>query len=229
MSELENHFKHCIFNTRIAFVDARQCERGVFATKDIAIGEYILRMPLSDVIIGTKNEVTKKLMESNTVYVRSLPYSTSNFPVTWNENMLIWLKDSAIRPMISSRKQSLLRENTDGKDSMFLHYRLLVGSRAFAFNDKLIGMVPYGDMLNHSNDPNISWKFTDKHFVMRATKNIKKGQQCFDSYGTKTNYESSLFYGMTMDDWKANHQTDASSAQQSDFKQAFAQNVTDKS
>ena len=37
------------------------------------------------------------------------------------------------------------------------------------------------------------------------------------------------FYGMTMDEWKANHQTDASSTQQSDFKQAFAQNVTDKS
>ena len=34
---------------------------------------------------------------------------------------------------------------------------------------------------------------------------------------------------MPMDEWKANHQTDASSTQQSDFKQAFAQNVTDKS
>ncbi|KEJ94986.1 DUF1244 domain-containing protein [Pseudosulfitobacter pseudonitzschiae] len=37
------------------------------------------------------------------------------------------------------------------------------------------------------------------------------------------------FYGMTMDEWKANYQTDASSAQQSEFKQAFAENVTDKS
>ncbi|ASM74273.1 MULTISPECIES: DUF1244 domain-containing protein [Roseobacteraceae] len=37
------------------------------------------------------------------------------------------------------------------------------------------------------------------------------------------------FYGMTMDDWKANFQSDASSAQQADFKQAFARNVTDKS
>ena len=33
------------------------------------------------------------------------------------------------------------------------------------------------------------------------------------------------FYGMTMADWKANYQTDASAAQQADFKKAFAENV----
>ncbi len=36
------------------------------------------------------------------------------------------------------------------------------------------------------------------------------------------------FYGMTMDDWKANYQTDASPAQKSDFDTAFKENVTDK-
>lgn len=33
------------------------------------------------------------------------------------------------------------------------------------------------------------------------------------------------FYGMTMDEWKANFQTDASEAQQKAFKTAFAENV----
>jgi len=37
-----------------------------------------------------------------------------------------------------------------------------------------------------------------------------------------------IFYGMTMDDWKENYQTDASSAQQDAFKTAFAENVGDK-
>ena len=36
-----------------------------------------------------------------------------------------------------------------------------------------------------------------------------------------------LFYGMTMDEWKANHQTDASGAQQEAFKTALAENVKD--
>ncbi|TMV11758.1 DUF1244 domain-containing protein [Arenibacterium halophilum] len=34
-----------------------------------------------------------------------------------------------------------------------------------------------------------------------------------------------IFYGMTMDAWKANHQTEASDAQKADFKTAFAENV----
>lgn len=34
-----------------------------------------------------------------------------------------------------------------------------------------------------------------------------------------------LFYGMTMDEWKSNYQTDASGAQQDAFKTAFEENV----
>ncbi len=34
-----------------------------------------------------------------------------------------------------------------------------------------------------------------------------------------------LFYGMTMDEWKANYQTEATDAQQETFKKAFAENV----
>ena len=36
------------------------------------------------------------------------------------------------------------------------------------------------------------------------------------------------FYGMTMDAWKANYQTEATGAQQDAFKTAFAENVGDK-
>lgn len=37
-----------------------------------------------------------------------------------------------------------------------------------------------------------------------------------------------IFYGMTMDEWKANYQTDAGADKQAAFKEAFAQNVGDK-
>ena len=36
-----------------------------------------------------------------------------------------------------------------------------------------------------------------------------------------------IYYGMTMDEWKANYQTDASPEQQAAFKVSFAQNVGD--
>ncbi|WP_236940052.1 DUF1244 domain-containing protein [Falsihalocynthiibacter arcticus] len=36
------------------------------------------------------------------------------------------------------------------------------------------------------------------------------------------------YYGMTMDEWKANHQTDATQQKQAAFKQAFDENVAKK-
>jgi len=36
------------------------------------------------------------------------------------------------------------------------------------------------------------------------------------------------YYGMTMDEWKANHQTAASPEKQETFKTSFKENVTDK-
>lgn len=36
------------------------------------------------------------------------------------------------------------------------------------------------------------------------------------------------FYGMTMDEWKTNFQTEASPQKQADFKTAFDENVTQK-
>ena len=34
-----------------------------------------------------------------------------------------------------------------------------------------------------------------------------------------------IYYGMTMDEWKANYQTDASPEKQAEIKKAFAENV----
>ncbi|UWQ74100.1 DUF1244 domain-containing protein [Leisingera sp. M658] len=36
------------------------------------------------------------------------------------------------------------------------------------------------------------------------------------------------YYGMTMAEWKANHQTEASAEKQADFEVAFKENVTDR-
>jgi hypothetical protein len=37
-----------------------------------------------------------------------------------------------------------------------------------------------------------------------------------------------VFYGMPYDQWKAQHQTEASAAQKADFEKSFAENVTKK-
>ncbi len=42
------------------------------------------------------------------------------------------------------------------------------------------------------------------------------------------NQAREAYYGMTMDEWKANYQTDASPEKQAAFKVAFEENVTKK-
>ena len=37
-----------------------------------------------------------------------------------------------------------------------------------------------------------------------------------------------LFYGMTMEEWKTNYQTEASKEKQNDFQNAFSENVKPK-
>ncbi len=37
-----------------------------------------------------------------------------------------------------------------------------------------------------------------------------------------------IYYGMTMEEWKANYQTEASAGKQAAFEVAFKENVTDK-
>ncbi|CUH98845.1 DUF1244 domain-containing protein [Leisingera aquaemixtae] len=37
-----------------------------------------------------------------------------------------------------------------------------------------------------------------------------------------------IYYGMTMEEWKASYQTEASPEKQAEFKVAFKENVTDK-
>jgi hypothetical protein len=121
----------------------------------------------------------------------------------WNKADVDSLEGSAMKEMISSRKKNLLEEDSKDKAKLrplFLHYRLLVGSRTFTNTRKYGYMVPYADMLNASNDPNVDWKIKGDTFTLKAMKQIKKGEQCFDDYGTKTNYEALLFYGMVMED-----------------------------
>ncbi len=110
------------------------------------------------------------------------------------------LEGSAMREMILSRKEKLMEE-MGSENALDLRNRLLVGSRGFTLDKDTILLVPYADMMNHSASPNVDWKYTKKkEFVMRALKVVKKGDQLFDTYGTKTNYENLLFYGMVLED-----------------------------
>jgi hypothetical protein len=180
--------------------------RGVFAKEDIDIGDVLLRIPKEEILQGTHLELTFQLRELDNIYTRHLPTDMTNFPVLWTPMQLKSLEGSAMREMILSRKQKLMEE-MGSENALDLRNRLLVGSRGFTLDKDTILLVPYADMMNHSAYPNVDWKYTGKGFLMRALKVVKKGDQLFDTYGTKTNYENLLFYGMVLEDNLANDVT----------------------
>ena len=173
--------------------------RGVFASEDINIGDILLKIPEGELLRGTHLELTRQLRGMDTLYTRSFPTDLTNFPVLWTPSQLKSLEGSAMKEMIVSRKKNLMEE-MDSENAIDLRNRLLVGSRGFTLDKDTILLVPYADMMNHSNDPNVDWKMDGDQFVMRALKEIQKGDQLYDTYGTKTNYENLLFYGMVLTD-----------------------------
>ena len=86
---------------------------------------------------------------------------------------------------------------------LFVKFRIIVDSRAFNYEKKSkdeTGLVPYADLLNHSNNCNTTWYFDDSRnaFIVKATKDIKKNTEIYDSYGEKSNLKLVTYYGFSI-------------------------------
>lgn len=86
----------------------------------------------------------------------------------------------------------------------YFRFRILVGSRIFGYIKYGIdtsGIVPYIDLINHSEIPNTIWYFDDSldSFVLMSTKYIPKGKEICDNYGITNNIELLLYYGFTLE------------------------------
>lgn len=55
----------------------------------------------------------------------------------------------------------------------------LNGQETYAF-------VPYADLINHKDPADTSWEFNESEncFIMKATGNIKRGDEVYSSYGS---------------------------------------------
>ena len=155
--------------------------RGVFATNDIKEGTVVFRIRREECLSGTKEELVERLKE-DTVYTRSMP--DTKFPVMWSEKERDDISVSPLRLELEKKINSI--------DNLKL--RSLVGSRCFADKD-VDYLVPFADMMNHSNDNNIEWFFTKDEFVMKTSKDVAAHTELFDCYGIKSNYETFLHYG----------------------------------
>ena len=160
------------------------------------------------------------------IYLDSLPKNLSEYIYFFNSDKLSQLKNTSI--MCSKTynflehmkyikkdcitlykwiiKKKLLDKNLMDYDSffkLFLKFRIYICSRIFSYtknNNEENGIVPYADLLNHSQNPNTTWYYDDTKnvFVVESTKNIKKNTEIYDSYGQKTNIQLIMYYGFSI-------------------------------
>lgn len=142
-------------------------------------------------------------------YYDILPKDISNFFYYNSDKIHELIKTSNLKKSIDSHQnylshdEKLLKDFIGNRIDKYYYYRLLVGSRVFSYTKngkRYSGLVPYVDMLNHSANPNCTWYYNDsnKCFEAKATKNIQKGGEIFDSYGNKTNTQYYLYYGFVL-------------------------------
>lgn len=105
-------------------------------------------------------------------------------------------------------KTSQLHEKHVNKYQLFYHFILylktIVDTRVFEYtkdNQKQYGIVPYADLLNHSNSPNALWYFNDEtaRFEIFCIREIGYGEEICLSYGIKKNIDLLANYGFTLE------------------------------
>ena len=152
-----------------------------------------------------------------TPYFDTLPETLDHIPIFW-EKELNYLKGSFLFERVKERNRIiyeefkvLKNEIPDFDEFSFYEYqrmRSLVSSRNFKLtinNDTVSAMVPFADMLNHSNTCQTKWSFNNKlqSYQMVAKSPIKPGDEIMDSYGIKTMDSYFMFYGFVLPDSEA--------------------------
>ena len=80
-----------------------------------------------------------------------------------------------------------------------------VNSRSWSVTDenevKQNVLVPLADMLNHKPGAGVgSMSFDKEYFMINATQDYAAGEQVFDNYGIKSNYDLLSTYGFVLEE-----------------------------
>lgn len=142
-------------------------------------------------------------------YISGFPKSFDEYPTCFSDTELEMLKGSPLHQMVLATRNALkhdfdlLSKSLDMKEYCyqdFVNAKIAVSSRIFGINIKgvaTVAMVPYADMFNHNRPCQTKWYFDDnlKGFCIKATEEIKRGDQIYDTYGLKSNAEFFRNYG----------------------------------
>ena len=154
--------------------------------------EYLPKINFEDLIISLNQEEIEALKRSEIPEGVKYTYHFLNKSFIPAEP---FLKKYSIKHNIDY--QLLLNEF---KTNFFL-----VGTRNFGRPDYFLdvsSMVPYLDLLNHSDKPNTHWFFDAKKkgYILNAATDIEKNEEITDTYGKYHNYLLYKIYGFVIPD-----------------------------
>lgn len=148
-------------------------------------------------------------------YYNILPTHYDNMPIFWDAEQLGWLEGSYLLTQISDRKKNIAADYEEiqraapefGDEATLEEFswaRMMVASRNFGVkidDVKTDALVPYADMLNHYRPRETRWTFDQSlhSFTITTIKELKAGQQIYDSYGKKCNSRFLLNYGFAVE------------------------------
>jgi hypothetical protein len=149
-----------------------------------------------------------------TPYFDTLPETLDHIPIFWKKD-LEYIRGSYLYERIRERNRLIREEYRVLKSNIpdfdvfrFYDYhrmRSLVSSRNFKLTingDIVSAMVPFADMLNHSNTCQTRWSYNDQlqSYQMVAKTPISSGYEIMDSYGIKSMDSYFIYYGFVLPD-----------------------------
>jgi histone-lysine N-methyltransferase SETD3 len=119
------------------------------------------------------------------------------------------LKGSPLHQMVLAHRKTLkhdfdlLSKKFDQDEfsyEEFVNSKIAVSSRIFGIKIKgedTVALVPYADMFNHNRPCQTKWYYDEnlKGFCIKATEEMARGDQIYDTYGLKSNAEFFMNYG----------------------------------
>jgi hypothetical protein len=152
-------------------------------------------------------------------YVDVLPRAFPRHPSYLRAAELELLRGTIAADRLARLRESLLRDHRALQQNVpsfkltpFIEFqwaRLAVASRVFSVKlggEKLEGLIPLADMLNHGAEPEVSWGYDSDgdRFTMTASRATAPGEELRDSYGVKCNSRFFVHYGFCLEDNPAN-------------------------
>uniref|UniRef100_A0A6U1X1Q7 Rubisco LSMT substrate-binding domain-containing protein n=1 Tax=Vannella robusta TaxID=1487602 RepID=A0A6U1X1Q7_9EUKA len=153
-------------------------------------------------------------------YLDILPGSYPNHPLSWTDEELAETAGTGLDNTSKSIKQLLQKvfehlseKLVQANPSLFPGWSFekfvwafqTVNSRSWTVtnenNEKESVLVPLADMLNHAPGAGLGGLSYDKtYFMINATKDYATGDQVFDNYGAKSNFDLLSTYGFVLED-----------------------------